>query len=337
MKKFSPINYINPIKLRNIMKKFNEAKHISEFCKRAKKDIKEKIVISVSGGIDSTTSAALVKKSGAEYELLFINTGYMRKGEPEEVKNIFKKLGYKIKILDKKKEFYKKLENISDPIEKREAFRKKYFQIFIEYLEKNKIKYICQGTQFWKNKSKIYHNCPTEEFNRYNLKVIEPVKGLSKEEIRKIAKKLKVPEKIVNRKPFPGPGLLIRFGGKFDIGKLKLIKSATSIIDEITKKYKKDFKNCYQIFPYLCDGTNVTYIDQNEKGNLGNIILIRAIRKRIKNGKEEYIPFKINENISKEITKKLMSLKGIARVCFDFSPKLIQNSRIRSGATIEYI
>jgi len=319
------------------MNNFDEKKYINDFCTKIKKKIYEKIVISVSGGIDSTTSAALLKKSGVDYEVLLMNTGYLRKNEIREVKLMFKKLQYDLKILDKKKEFYSALRGISDPKTKRHVFREKYFEIFSNYLIENNIRYIAQGTQFWNNQSKIYHNCPTEKFNKQKLHVIEPVNGLSKNYIKKLAKKLELPEEVVNRRPFPGPGLLIRFGGDFNLKKLKTIQEATFIVDKFVEAHKKSFNDCYQIFPYLSNCTPVTYIDKKSEGSLGQIIVIRAVKQKIKDDTIEYVPFVLNKDLTDKLVEKLMELKGIGRVCFDMTPKLGFGSNVKSGATIEYI
>lgn len=319
------------------MSNFDEEKYISKFCLKIKKEIFHKIVISVSGGVDSTTSATLLKKSGLSCELLLIDTGFMRKNEISEVRSMFTKRGYNLKVLDKKKDFYSALSGVSNSKDKRNIFRRKYFEIFTKYLVDNGIKYIAQGTQFWNNQSKIYHNCPTKEFINHKLNIIEPVSGLSKNNIRKLAKKLGLPNEVVNRRPFPGPGLLIRFGGDFNLYRLKTIQEATLIVDKFIKKHKDSFSDCYQIFPYLCDCSPVTYIDKNSKGGLAKVILIRAIKQEIKNKNIKYLPFIIEEKLFEKLTNELMQLKNIGRVCFDMTPKLGFGSNIKPGATIEYI
>ncbi len=317
--------------------KFNVKKYIENTCKRLKSIASEEVLVSVSGGVDSTTCATLLKKVGVRSKLLLIDTGFMRMGEPIKVKNMFKKLGSKLILLDKKQYFYSIAKQKNDPVEKRDGFRKVYFESITNYMKINNIKYIVQGTQLWNSKSKIYHNRPTDGFNKNGFQVIEPLKQLSKNQIRQIAKRIDLPQEIIDRKPFPGPGLLIRFGGKYTSEKLFLIKKATNIIDEIVNKYKKDFKNCYQIFPYLCDGSSVTFVNKNEQGDLGYILLIRAIKQIIKKNNIEYHPFKIPQNIETEMIKKLMNINKVARICFDATPKKGTGFGIKHGATIEYI
>jgi len=317
--------------------KFNVEEYIESACKRLRSITNKEILICVSGGVDSTTSAALVKKAGIRSRLLLIDTGFMRTGELIKVKKMFKKLGFNLILLDKKQYFYSIVKQKNDPIGKREAFRKAYFESLINYMKINNIKYIVQGTQLWNSKSKIYHNCPTENFNKSGFRVIEPVRQLSKNQIRQIAQRINLPQEVVYRKSFPGPGLLIRFGGEYTPEKLFLIRKATKIIDEIVNKYKNNFKNCYQVFPYLCDGSSVTFVNKNEQGDLGCILLVRAVKQIIKMENIEYHPFEIPQNIKTEIVKKLMDINKVARICFDATPKKGTGFCIQHGATIEYI
>lgn len=316
---------------------FNVKKYIESTCKYLGSVTKEEVLILISGGVDSTTSALLLKKAGSRGRLLLINTGFMRDGEPKEVKNIFRKLGFNIILLDKKKYFYSAVGGKGDPAKKREAFRQAYFETIINYMKSNKLRYVVQGTQFGKTKARLGHNYPTDEFFKSGLRVIEPVNHLLKNQIRKIAGRLKLPAEVVKRRPFPGPGLLIRFGGEFTPQKLFLIKKATSIIDKIVSKYKNGFKNCFQIFPYLCDGLPVIFINKNEQRDFGKIILIRAVQQIENSDNAEYRPFKINPKIKEEIIEKLMEIKNVARVCFDATPKIGAGFKVRHGAMIEYI
>jgi GMP synthase (glutamine-hydrolysing) B subunit len=315
----------------------NSEKFVQNFCKNFQKQKCKKGIVLVSGGIDSTVSAFLLKKTSIKCYAILIDTGYLRYNEVNEVKLAFKKIGILITILNKQKEFYKALKYKTSPKEKRAAFRKKYFEIISNYVKKNKIDFIVQGTQFWKNSSKTYHNCPTKSFENLKIKLVEPVKSLPKDNIRKLAKHFDFPESITNRHPFPGPGLLIRFGGTHDLKKIRKIREATFIVDNFVETHRKNFKNCYQIFPYLCDASLVTYINQEKKGSLGNMILIRAISQKIKTNNIKYVPFNIMPELEKNLVSKLMEINGIGRIAFDKTPKNGSGSKINPGATIEYI
>ncbi len=204
-------------------------------------------------------------------------------------------------------------------------------------MKSNKLRYVVQGTQFGKTKARLGHNYPTDKFFKSGLRVIEPVNHLSKNQIRKIAKAIKLPREIVERRPFPGPGLLIRFGGEYTLEKLSLIKKATGIVDKILSKYKNDFKNCFQMFPYLCDGLPVIFVNKKGERDFGNILLIRAVQQVERKNIIEYHPFEIPQKIKIEIVKELMNIEKVARVCFDATPKMGAGFNVGHGAMIEYI
>jgi GMP synthase (glutamine-hydrolysing) len=316
---------------------FEVKKYIEETCKHLKSMTNEEVLILVSGGVDSTTSAVLLKKAGLRSRLLLIDTGFMRAGEPREVKDLFKRLGFKIILLDKKKYFYSAVRKKSDPSEKREAFRQAYFESIMGYMKVDKIKWIVQGTQFGKTKARLGHNYPTVNFFKSGFRAIEPVEHLSKNQIRKIAEKIKLPGEVIDRRPFPGPGLLIRFGGEYTPQKLFLIEKATNIVDKILSKYKNDFKNCFQMFPYLCDGLPVIFVNKKGQRDFGHILLIRAVRQVERRNIIEYHPFGIPQKIKIEIVKELMNIEKVARVCFDATPKMGAGFNVGHGAMIEYI
>lgn len=130
---------------------------------------------------------------------------------------------------------------------------------------------------------------------------------------------------------------MIRFGGNYTIKKLNLIRKATDIVDGIVEKYKENFAKCYQIFPYLCDASLVTFVDKNNQGGLGYILLVRAIEQLTVNNSLRYDEFRLPQNIKDEIISELMRINGVARVCFDSTPKNNIGSLMEHGATIEYI
>ncbi|KND48884.1 MAG: GMP synthase (glutamine-hydrolysing) [Parcubacteria bacterium C7867-005] len=290
------------------------------------------VLVTVSGGVDSSTSAALIQEAGIDSKLVFIDTGFLRTNEAESVKRYF---GSKLIVLNKSKLFYKALKNCHNSEEKREVFRHLYFKIIKEYVLKNNIPAIVQGTQFHKTSTKRYHNSPTKDFLTLPIKVIEPVRGLSKPQIRLLAKKLGLPDEVVNRRPFPGPGLLIRFGGNYTPRKLDLIRKATGIIDKLIEKDKNKYKRCYQIFPYICEEL-APYVNKESRGAKGHIVLIRALEAKDLDGEIIYTPFILPGSTQEEIVGLLMKIDGISRVCFDMTPKLGSGKKVKPGGTIEY-
>lgn len=313
--------------------KFSTKQYIKKACRNIiEANSEDRILVTVSGGVDSSTTAALIAKTGLKSQPIFIDTGFLRINESEIVTKFFKN---NIKIIDKKKLFYNALKNISEPVKKREVFRQLYFKIIKEYVIKNKFSAIAQGTQFHKTKTKRYHNSPTDDFLSLNIKILEPVKGLSKQEIRLVAKQLGLPDEIINRRPFPGPGLLLRFGGRYTKEKLEIIKHVTAIVDAFLLKNKMALKDVYQIFPYLTD-ESATFIDSNGKGSTASIVLIRALMVEIKRGEILYKPFILPKVIQKKLVNEIMKSNMVSRVCFDMTPKYGVGENVRHGGTIEY-
>ena len=230
------------------------------------------------------------------------------------------------------------LENIDTPYQKRETFRRVYFDILETYLHSYNIEYLVQGTQRHRITGRNAHNNPTREFLAQDFKVIEPLKDLTKYQIRQIAKRLELPDEIVNRRPFPGPGLVLRFGGTYNPEKLKKIRMATHIVDNYVNAEKDIFSPCYQIFPYLVDGSPVVYKPRGEEGGLGNLILIRSVRfpQEIDDGKK-YSIFLSPLEKQEELVYRLMEMVGIARVCWDMTTKLEVTNGQKSCGAIEYI
>jgi GMP synthase (glutamine-hydrolysing) len=310
---------------------FDPEEYIKDVCNDLSQCENGKVFVTVSGGVDSSVSAKLAEKAGLENELIFIDTGFLRINEPKTVKKYLKN----VEVIDAGNLFRKNLKNKITPAEKREVFRKTYFKVIKKYALKNNFSCIVQGTQFHKSGTKRYHNSPTREFLKSRIKVIEPVKGLTKEHIRLIAKKLNLPQEIINRRPFPGPGLLIRFGGEYKKEKLELIKKITYIVDSFVGQHKKDFENCYQIFPYLMD-EHVPFVNKFHRGSNGPIVLIRAISDHTIKNNIIYKPFTISIDLQEKLVNKIMALGNISRVCFDSTVKNGFGDKIKSGGTIEY-
>lgn len=317
------------------MKKFDPKGYIKEITNKFGQ-IPETVLVAVSGGVDSSVSAAILLKAGLNVRLLFVDTGFLRKNESSEVLSSFNEAKLSVDYLDASSEFYSTLKGKKTSKVKREEFRKIYFKIISEYASEHNISHVAQGTQFHNGIAKTYHNCPTDKFLKLGFKSIEPVKTLKKDEIRMLAKELKLPEEIEKRTPFPGPGLLIRFGGEFTKDKLDIIREATFILENFISRNAKEFKDCYQIFPYLSSDDNVTFVDGEGTGSVGPILLIRAIKVE-KNGDDlVYRPCSIRQEVLDGLVEKLMLELPVARVCFDLTSKYGYGEGVKAGGTIEY-
>jgi GMP synthase (glutamine-hydrolysing) len=308
--------------------------NLESFIEQSVKEIKEKVgkgkvIAGVSGGIDSLVAAVLTHKAiGEQLNCIFINSGLLRKGEIEEVQKRFKE-NFKIKLIyeDASERFLKKLKGINKPEQKRKIIGEEFIRVFEEKAKKiGEVKYLLQGTLYPdviesislkgpSSKIKSHHNVGGLP-EKMNLKVLEPLRFLFKDEVRKVARKLKFPEQIIWRQPFPGPGLSIRVIGSVDREKLDILRKADVIINqEITKHglYKKVWQSFGVLLPIKTVGV---------MGDTRTYDFTLALR--IVNSNDGMtadwakIPYEILGEISNRIINEI---KGINRVVYDISSK----------------
>lgn len=201
-------------------------------------------LIAVSGGVDSTTSAALTHRAIGENLLCaMLDDAFMRKGEPERVAQLLSQppLNLPIKVLDVQQRFLSELKGLRDAEEKRTKFRETFYRTLSQTAEKEGCRFLVQGTiqadiVETKGGIKTQHNVLAQigisPAERYGFQVIEPVASLYKEQVRKIARYLGVPTELSERQPFPGPGLSVRVVGEIKVDKLELLKKATALAEE---------------------------------------------------------------------------------------------------------
>ncbi len=292
-----------------------------------------KVVCAFSGGVDSSTVVALLHTSGIHVTPLLIDTGFLRTDEVAQVcANLQAANLPKPTILQSQQLFLQKLAGKVTADDKRLTFRDTYFEVLAEYLTTQHIRFFGQGTQSKsQSNSRLYHNYPTPVFSKLKLEMVEPLIGVTKAQVRKLAAALKLPGVTVNRKSFPGPGLLLRFGGAATQQKIELIRKVTAVVDKFVSDRAAFFRHCYQIFPYLEDGTPVIRLHAGTV-ETGAIIIIRAVRER----NDAFIPFVLPSNMQAELVSAILSVAGISRVCFDGTPKYGKLHHAVSGAPIEY-
>ena len=290
---------------------------------------KEKVVAGVSGGIDSLVAAILTYKAiGNQLNCIFINNGLLRKGEVEEVQKIFKE-NFKTDLIyiDASNRFLEKLKGVSAPEAKRKIIGEEFIRVFEENTKRiGKVKYLLQGTLYPdviesislkgpSSKIKSHHNVgglPEE----MKFKVLEPLKYLFKDEVRKIAKKLKLPEEIIWRQPFPGPGLSIRIIGPVKKERLDILKEADEIIkQEIIKKGL--YKKVWQSFGILLPVKSVGVMGDSRTYDFALVLRIVTSNDGM-TADWAKIPYAILGEISNRIINEV---KGINRVVFDISSK----------------
>jgi len=310
----------------------NYKNFIKEKIKEIREIVGQERAISIlSGGVDSSVVTILGYKAlGNKLKAVFINNGLMREDEAENVAKTFKKLGIKVKIIEAKDKFFNALKGKIDPEEKRKAITKTFYKdIFKKFLKKRKIKFLLQGTILTdieetvagiKRQHNVLEQIGILPEKEYGYRVIEPLVGLRKDDVRKVAKLLGLPEEIHQRIPFPGPALATRVIGEVTPKKIEIVRRATSIVE-------KELKNsgAFQYFPVLMDDRATGM--RGGKREFGNIIIIRCIESEdARIAIPSRIPWKILDKIQKRITTEMPE---VTRVCYDITPK--------PPATIEYI
>ncbi len=197
-----------------------------------------RVLAAVSGGVDSITAAVLVERAlGEAVAAVYVDTGFMRSSEGERVREQLRGL-LEVELVDRSGRFYESLLGLSEAEEKRRVFREVFYGVMSELIRERGADHLVQGTiradvVETVGGVKTQHNVLSEELQRrYGVKVIEPLRDLYKHEVREVARYLGIPEAIVSRQPFPGPGLLVRTVGKLTLEKLDLVRKATEVVEE---------------------------------------------------------------------------------------------------------
>lgn len=197
----------------------------------------------LSGGVDSSAVTMLGHKAlGDKLKTYFIDNGIMRKGEPQWIVELFKKMGVKVEIIDAQDNFFNALKGITDPEEKREAVTQTFYKdVFGKLVKKSKSKYLLQGTILTdvdetvagiKRQHNVFEQLGIDPQKAFGYKIIEPLVQLRKDGVRKVAEALGLPESVYNRPPFPGPALAARVVGEVTKEKIDIVRTATSVVEE---------------------------------------------------------------------------------------------------------
>jgi GMP synthase (glutamine-hydrolysing) len=294
----------------------------------------ERVLCAVSGGIDSTTVAALINKAiGDKLQCVFVNHGLLRKDEEKIVIDLFKSMGIKVIYVNAEKQFLEKLKGVQDPEEKRLIIGEEFANVFIEVAEKNgPFHWLAQGTLYpdviesgvSKGPAaliKTHHNVGGLP-KWLNLKVIEPLNMLYKDEVRKTARLLGVPHDLLIRHPFPGPGLAVRIIGEVTSEKLRISKHASEIVE--TELQKADlYDNIWQAFAIVGDDRAVGVI--GDERIYGHIVTIRAVDSiDAMTADWTRLPSELIERISNRITNEVENVAWVSYAVSSKPPATIE-------------
>jgi GMP synthase (glutamine-hydrolysing) len=305
-----------------------------EFIEKKVKEIRQqvgnnKVLLGLSGGVDSTVVAALlIKAIGKQLISVHVNHGLMRKGESEAVLDLFKgQLDANIVYVDATDRFLKLLEGVSDPETKRKIIGNEFVRVFDEESAKLEgISFLAQGTIYSdiieSEGVKAHHNVGGLP-DYMKLELVEPVKSLYKDEVRVVGRALGLPSSMVDRQPFPGPGLGIRCLGAITKDRLHALRESDAILREEFDKVNLTDK-VWQFFTVIPDITS-TGVKDGKRLDYWPVI-IRAVN--TVDALHCTVP-EIDYKILKRITDRILSeVDGVCRVLYDLSPKPI--------ATIEW-
>lgn len=297
---------------------------ITEQVTALKKKIGEdKVLLALSGGVDSSVVAALlIKAIGKQLVCVHVNHGLLRKGEPEQVIEVFRKqMNANLVYVDATDRFLDKLAGVADPETKRKIIGGEFIEVFAEEARKlDGVRFLAQGT-IWpdilesEEGIKAHHNAgglPED----LSFELVEPVRILFKDEVRVVGAALGLPDSMVNRQPFPGPGLGVRCTGAITRERLEAVRESDAILREEFEKNGLQGK-VWQYFTVVPDFRSTGIKDG--KRSFEYPVIIRAVNtKDAMSATVENIPFALMQHLTERITHEV---PGVNRVLYDFTPK----------------
>lgn len=318
------MNNIRPESMERITTTALAEKFIAEQIAEIKAQVKDKkVLLALSGGVDSSVVAALlIKAIGQNLVCVHVNHGLLRKGEPEQVIQVFRnEMNANLIYVDAVDRFLDKLAGVADPEKKRKIIGAEFIRVFEEEARKIKdIAFLAQGTIYpdiLESKGvKAHHNVGgLPEDLKFEL--VEPVKLLFKDEVRVVGKALGLPDNMVYRQPFPGPGLGVRCVGAITRERLEVVREADAILREEFAKNGLQGK-VWQYFTVVPDFKSVGVNEKGERTE-GYLVVLRAVNTRdAMTATVEDIPFALLQHLTDRITHEV---KGVNRVAYDLTPK----------------
>ena len=323
-------NNVRPLNMKRIETEALAKEFIDEKLTELRAQIGDKkVLLALSGGVDSSVVAALlIRAVGKQLVCVHVNHGLLRKGEPEQVIKVFRgQMDANLIYVDAVDRFLDKLAGVSDPEQKRKIIGAEFIRVFEEEARKLEgIRFLAQGTIYpdilESGPVKAHHNVgglPKD----LDFELVEPLKFLFKDEVRVVGKTLGLPDTMVYRQPFPGPGLGVRCVGAITRDRLEAVRESDAILRE-------EFANAglagkvWQYFTIVPDFRSTGV--KNGVRSFEWPVVIRAINtKDAMSATVERVPYELLEKITARITSEV---KGVNRVLYDLSPKPV--------ATIEW-
>jgi GMP synthase (glutamine-hydrolysing) len=289
-----------------------------------------KVIGGVSGGVDSSVASALMYKAiGDKFYPIFVDTGLLRKNESKEVLEAFDRLGIKLNYVDASERFFQKLTGITDPEQKRKIIGKEFIDVFQHEAAKfGKVDYLMQGTLYPDViESVSVFGGPTSTIKSHhnvgglpkdmNLKLMEPLRYLFKDEVRKVGEELGLPKDIVWRHPFPGPGLAIRIIGDVTREKVAILQDVDSIFMDELKGNNLYYDHTWQAFAVL---TNIRSVGvMGDERTYSHVVGLRAVTSNDGMTADfARLPWEVLGKVSNRIINEV---KGVNRVTYDITSK----------------
>jgi len=302
----------------------NVQKFINEKVKSIASQVQDGLAINaLSGGVDSSVVTMLGYQAlGDRLKTYFINNGIMREGEPERIVNLFKKLSVQVEIVDAQEQFFRALKGITDPEEKREAIAQTFYKdVFGRLVRESQSKHLLQGTILTdvdetvagiKRQHNVFEQLGIDPQETFGYKIIEPLVQLRKDGVRKLAEALGLPESVYKRIPFPGPALAARVIGEVTAERIKVVRFATAITEEVLASTKA--------FQYLAilHQDRVTGM-RDGKRDFGLQIEIRcwdSVDARV--AQPTKLPYEALESLARRITTEV---PGVVSVTYNITSK----------------
>ncbi|MDY5008860.1 glutamine-hydrolyzing GMP synthase [Candidatus Allofournierella merdipullorum] len=309
------------------MARITTAELAASFIEEQVREIQEqvgdkKVLLALSGGVDSSVVAALlIKAIGKQLVCVHVNHGLLRKGEPEQVVEVFRnQMDANLVYVDAIDRFLNKLEGVAEPEQKRKIIGAEFIRVFEEEARKLEgIEFLAQGTIYpdilESDGVKAHHNVgglPED----LQFQLVEPLKLLFKDEVRVVGKALGLPDNMVYRQPFPGPGLGVRCLGAITRDRLEAVRESDAILREEFAAAGLEGK-VWQYFTVIPDFKSVGVKDG--KRSFEWPVILRAVNTRdAMTATVEDVPFALLQKITQRITAEV---PGVNRVCFDLTPK----------------